>query len=75
MAFVVLEMFLVVSCGQRGIRDVTCGFVWLAWWETFMWFRMASEVLEMFRVAGSRYLMWFPVASVVDEIYCVISCD
>ena len=43
----VLE-FHVVSCGQRGARDVSCGFVWpVRYSRCFMWFRMASVVLEI----------------------------
>ena len=38
-ARVVLELFHVVSCGQRGNRDVSCGFVW-------------PVVVEMFHVAS-----------------------
>ena len=68
-ASVVVDMFHVVPCGQRGIRDV---------------FRAASmvvEVFEMFHVLScgqgpevySKCFMWFRVASVVIEIIKVVS--
>ena len=48
----VLELH-VVSCGQRGARDVSCGFVWPVWYSRcFMWFRMASVVLEIVHVVS-----------------------
>ena len=78
----------VVSCGQRGTRDASCGFAWPAWYtRCFMWFRVASVVLEMFHVVscgqcGSRHAscgsvwpawMWFCVASVEHEMLHVVS--
>ena len=64
-AGVVLEMLHVDSCGQRGNRDVSYvfewllprdvsyGFVWPARYSRcFMWFRVASVVLEMFHVVS-----------------------
>ena len=54
-ASVVHEMFHVVSCGQCGTRDVSCGFVWPMWQLTcFMWFRVASVDVVLCGLCGTR---------------------
>ena len=79
--FVVLEMFLMVSCGQQGTPDVSCGFVWPVWYSTawysrcFLWFRVASVVVDMFHVVpcGQRGIrdVFGAASMVVDIIHAV----
>ena len=88
-ASVVLEMLHVVSCGQRGARDVSCGFVWPVWYSRgFMWFRVANVAVDMLHVVpcgqrgcgfvrpvwNTRCCMLFRVACVVSRCFMWTRC-
>ena len=83
-ASVALKMYDVVLCGRRGARDVSCAFVWPAWYSIWAMFHALSfgQGPGCVRHVScgcvvpawySRCYMWIRVASVVIEMFHVFS--
>ena len=83
-ASIAFQMCDVVLCGRRGARDVSCAFVWPAWYSILICFMP----FPLARVQGcvrhgscgfvvpawySRCYMWIRVASVVIEMFHMFS--
>ena len=81
-ASVVVGIFHVVPCALCGAR-VSVGFVWPAWYSRCVIWHVVScgqcSRLKFCRVVSwpacyTRCFMWFRVASVVLEMFHVVSC-